>query len=113
MSVVSGPMVPGSSGALPGQSSTTRGASPARTGQARHSSAITHAVRFMVAPRDEGRPKVPEHTTAAYHDREGVNAVFVDGVPALCDRHGDRSRGGTRILDVVLPSERNSIHANH
>src|ERR1035438_7634323 len=71
MSCVSGPMVPGSSGALPGQSSTTRGFSPACTGKATHINAIAHAARFMVAPWDEGRRKVTWEPTAAYHDSEG------------------------------------------
>src|SRR5882672_5690152 len=74
MSVFSGPMVPGSSGALPGQSSTTRGFSPACSGEATHINAIANAARFMVAPWDEGR-ELPVNSTAAYHDREGHRAL--------------------------------------
>ena len=53
MRTVSGPIVPVSSGTLPGHSSTTVGMSAAAAGQAAHSQEIretTATIRFMVAP---------------------------------------------------------------
>src|SRR5215831_9535881 len=53
MRTFSAPMLPVSSGALPGHSSTTRGLSAAATGQATHNQATREAVdakRFMVGP---------------------------------------------------------------
>src|SRR4051794_21718331 len=67
MRTVSGPIVPVSSGALPGHNSTTFGTSAAVAGQAAHTQGIretTATIRFMVAPEfsepgDTLTPRVP------------------------------------------------------
>src|SRR5262245_60613405 len=68
MRTVSGPILPDSSGTLPGHSSKTVGFSPPAAGQATPNQAIrdtTATIRFMVAPRvselgGSGREKTEE-----------------------------------------------------
>src|SRR5262245_21354544 len=54
---ISGPILPASSGALPGHSSTTVGLSAPTAGAAKHNQAIrgmANVMRIMVVPRQDG-----------------------------------------------------------